>query len=192
VAQLAGLKAGDGVLDLGCGTGMLAIAFAKAGMAVTAMDPQCEMLVAVRSKAQAAGVAVSLVQGGSNDLTAQMGPFRLVTMGRAFHWMDRVATLTMLDQVIAPNGGVALFHDAHSAGSRKLIGSRRFAACRTNTGRRRAARRSRFATSRSVNRLPPDPTLWCLSCIAAKRLEPIIFGNRRMGVMKSATPPLEQ
>jgi len=42
------------------------------------------MLVAVRSKAQAAGVAVSLVQGGSNDLTAQMGPFRLVTMGRAF------------------------------------------------------------------------------------------------------------
>ena len=111
VAQLASLKAGDAVLDLGCGTGMLAMAFAKAGMAVTAMDPQNEMLAAVAARAD--GIAVRLVQGGSHDLTAQMGPFQLVTMGRAFHWMDRAATLAMLDRIIAPNGGVALFHDAH-------------------------------------------------------------------------------
>ena len=42
-----------------------------------------------------------------------MGPFRLVTIGRAFHWMDRAATLAMLDRIVAPGGGVALFHDAH-------------------------------------------------------------------------------
>ena len=42
-----------------------------------------------------------------------MGPFRLVTIGRAFHWMDRAATLAMLDRLIAPDGGVAFFHDAH-------------------------------------------------------------------------------
>ena len=42
-----------------------------------------------------------------------MGPFRLVTMGRSFHWMDRAATLAMLDKIVTPDGGVALFHDAH-------------------------------------------------------------------------------
>lgn len=113
LVRLAGLKPGDAVLDLGCGTGMLAIAFAKAGMAVTAMDPQSQMLAAAQSAAHAAQVAVALAQGGSHDLTPQMGPFRLVVMGRCFHWMDRGATLAMLDRIVAAGGGVALFHDAH-------------------------------------------------------------------------------
>ena len=111
--RLAGLTTGDAVLDLGCGTGMLAIAFAKAGMLVTAMDPEPAMLAAARRAAQAAGVAVNLVPGGSGDLGPDMGPFQLVTMGRAFHWMDRAATLDALDRIVAPSGGVALFHDTH-------------------------------------------------------------------------------
>jgi ubiquinone/menaquinone biosynthesis C-methylase UbiE len=113
VAGFAGLKAGDSVLDLGTGTGMLAIAFARAGMAVTAMDPEPEMLEAARAKAVAAGVSLNFVQGSSFDLTAGMGPFSLVTIGRAFHWMDRAATLQMLDHIVAPGGGVAFFHDSH-------------------------------------------------------------------------------
>jgi hypothetical protein len=40
-----------------------------------------------------------------------MGPFRLAVMGRSFHWMDRAATLVLLDRIVT--GGVALFHDAH-------------------------------------------------------------------------------
>jgi ubiquinone/menaquinone biosynthesis C-methylase UbiE len=113
VAGLVGLKPGDAVLDLGCGTGMLAISFARLGMAVTALDPEPEMLAAAQSAAQAARVAVAWIQGGSHDLAVGMGPFRLVVMGRSFHWMDRTATLDMLDRIVTPDGGVALFHDAH-------------------------------------------------------------------------------
>jgi ubiquinone/menaquinone biosynthesis C-methylase UbiE len=113
VAGLLGLKPGDAVLDLGCGTGMLATGFASLGMAVTAMDPEPEMLAATGTAAQAQGVTVTAILGGSQELTPAMGPFRLAAMGRSFHWMDRAATLAMLDRIVAPDGGVALFHDAH-------------------------------------------------------------------------------
>jgi ubiquinone/menaquinone biosynthesis C-methylase UbiE len=113
VSALAGLRPGDPVLDLGAGTGMLAVGFAKLGMAVTAMDPEPDMLAACEEVARAASVRVSLKQGGSHDLAPGMGPFRLVTIGRSFHWMDRAATLAMLARIVPREGGIALFHDAH-------------------------------------------------------------------------------
>ncbi len=111
LAALAGLKPGDAVLDLGCGPGNLAIPLARMGMAVTAMDPEPEMLAAAISAA--GDLPIRFVRGGSADLTAADGPFRLVTIGRAFHWMDRSATLAMLDRIVTPDGGVALLHDGH-------------------------------------------------------------------------------
>jgi hypothetical protein len=38
---------------------------------------------------------------------------RLVTIGRAFHWMDKPATLTALDGLIEPGGAVALFGERY-------------------------------------------------------------------------------
>lgn len=110
---LIGLQKGDPVLDLGCGPGNLALPFARAGMTVTAMDPEPEMLAAAAAAAQAEGLSIRFVPGGSADLRENDGPFRLVVIGRAFHWMDRAATLAMLDRIILPGGGVALLHDAH-------------------------------------------------------------------------------
>jgi ubiquinone/menaquinone biosynthesis C-methylase UbiE len=113
VAALLGLKSGDAVLDLGCGPGSLAVPFARMGLRVTAADPEPEMLAAAEAAATAAGIALTLWQGGSYDLTAEMGPYRMVSIGRAFHWMDRLATLAMLDRIVAAGGAVVFFHDAH-------------------------------------------------------------------------------
>ena len=110
---LMGLRPGDPVLDLGCGPGNLALPFARAGMAVTAMDPEPEMLAAAGEAAREEGLAIRFVPGGSSDLKETDGPFRLVLIGRAFHWMDRAATLGLLDRIILPGGGVALLHDSH-------------------------------------------------------------------------------
>lgn len=113
VIALLGLEPGATVLDLGCGPGSLAVPLAKAGLAVTAADPEPQMLEAAQAAAAQAGVRLNLWRGGSYDLTPDMGPFDLVAIGRAFHWMDRMATLSMLDRIVTPKGAVALFHDAH-------------------------------------------------------------------------------
>ena len=114
VIELTGVAAGDAVLDLGTGPGVLAVPFAAAGMRVTAADPEPAMLAAAGEAARAAGVTLTLWRGGSDELSPGMGPYRLVTMGRSFHWMDRAATLARLDGMICADGAIVLFHDEHA------------------------------------------------------------------------------
>jgi SAM-dependent methyltransferase len=113
VASLAGLRRQHAVLDLGCGPGPLARAFAPLAREVVAMDPEPEML---RMAAEhCAGIGnVRFVAGGSDDLAPSLGRFRLVVMGRSFHWMDRAVTLHRLDALVEPGGAVVLFHTGHA------------------------------------------------------------------------------
>lgn len=113
VGSLAGLAPGDPVMDLGCGPGLLAIPFAQAGMRVTAVDPEPDMLADARRSAARAQVEIDFREGSSFELPAQIGPFKMVAMGRAFHWMDRAATLDALDRLTYSDGAVALFEDDH-------------------------------------------------------------------------------
>lgn len=108
VAASCGLRDGDRLLDLGCGPGMLACAFAPFVGEVVAMDPEPEMVAAAAAAARKEGLRLTLVEGSSYDLGPQLGRFRAVTIGRAFHWMDRVATLQALDRMIEPDGAVVL------------------------------------------------------------------------------------
>ena len=117
VARHCGLGPGDRVLDLGCGPGQLAVAFARLGAIVTAVDPEPAMLAAAKERAREAGLTLTLVEGSSYDLGPALGRFRLVTMGRSFHWMDREATLIALDSLIEPGGAVVLFSDRRIEGA---------------------------------------------------------------------------
>lgn len=112
VADLVGLGQGARVLDLGCGPGMLAGAFAPLAHAVVATDPEPEMLRIAEHAFAARNITYR--QGGSQDLPGDLGHFRLITMGRSFHWMDRAETLRRLDRMVVPDGAVALF-DARDA-----------------------------------------------------------------------------
>lgn len=113
VVAFLGLEPGDAVMDLGCGSGPLAVAFARLGLKVTGVDPEPAMLDAARAAAREAGVELDLRQGSSFDWPEAIGPFRMVTMGRAFHWMDRKATLEALDRLVTDDGAVVLFDDEH-------------------------------------------------------------------------------
>jgi SAM-dependent methyltransferase len=113
VVQLCGLDPTHRLLDLGCGPGQLALAFAPFVGEVVGIDPEPEMLRIARSEARRAGCGIAFREGSSRDLGVDPGMFRLVVMGRAFHWMDRQETLVSLNRIIQPEGAVVLFEDHH-------------------------------------------------------------------------------
>ena len=113
LARRCGLDGSGRLLDLGCGPGFLAIALAPHVGEAVGMDPEPEMLGLAASEANAAGVRLTLVEGGSADLGPHLGEFRLVTMGRSFHWMERDLTLAALDGLVVPGGAVAVLGEHH-------------------------------------------------------------------------------
>ncbi|MGH2688498.1 MAG: class I SAM-dependent methyltransferase, partial [Actinomycetota bacterium] len=94
------------VLDLGCGTGQIAVPVAVLVGEVVGVDPDPGMLEEARRLAVDAGVSIDFRLGDSFRLPAmELGTFDLVTMGASFHWMDRAATLATLDGMVTAGGG---------------------------------------------------------------------------------------
>lgn len=101
------------VLDLGCGTGQIAVPMAAHADRVVGLDPNAAMLEHARTRATEAGVEnVEWLLGSDADLGDLAGPFRLVTIGRAFHRMDRERVLARVPDLLDPVGGLALVGDA--------------------------------------------------------------------------------
>jgi ubiquinone/menaquinone biosynthesis C-methylase UbiE len=86
VAQL-GPRVHDTILDVGCGTGTLAVlvALAAPGCRVTGLDPDAAILARARAKAARRGAAVSFVEGFADDADRAGGPFDKVTSSLVFH-----------------------------------------------------------------------------------------------------------
>jgi SAM-dependent methyltransferase len=113
VAEVMELQEHHRVLDLGCGPGQLAIGFGYFSGEVIGIDPEPQMLATAASAAEGLTPNVTFRLGSSFELDGALGSFRLVTMGRSFHWMDRAETLRTLDGMIDSGGAVALFRESH-------------------------------------------------------------------------------
>lgn len=81
---------GQRILDLGCGTGTLAIQVKRRepGAEVVGLDADPAMLSQAREKAERAGVELTLTEGFSNELPFEDGSFDRVLSTLFFHHLD--------------------------------------------------------------------------------------------------------
>jgi SAM-dependent methyltransferase len=104
VAEEIGLRGVETLLDVGCGPGMLAIGFAPFVGSCTGLDPEPPMIAAAQDAAAEAGVALSLIGGRIEEFPITQ-TYDVVTIGRALHWLERTPTLSVLEQILAPDSG---------------------------------------------------------------------------------------
>ena len=112
VRQKFDLSLGDKVLDLGCGTGQIAIPISSIVKEVVAMDPEPEMIEEGKNQAKTNDARnIVWLEGGSEDLSglkAKLGSFKLAALGTSFHWMDRPKTLDVLNEMLTDDGGIVI------------------------------------------------------------------------------------
>ena len=111
VLDRARISAGDEVLDLGCGTGTLAIQASAEGARVTALDADPAILERARAKAARADKEVHFDQGFAGDLPYDEGRFDVVLSTLLFHHLPdeekrRAASETR--RTLKPGGRVVI------------------------------------------------------------------------------------
>jgi SAM-dependent methyltransferase len=70
------------------------------------VDPEQAMLEAARNAAARAGQNLDLIKSTAEALPREIGPFDIVTVGHALHWMDRERVSSLFERLVAPNGAI--------------------------------------------------------------------------------------
>jgi ubiquinone/menaquinone biosynthesis C-methylase UbiE len=103
------LTEGVRALDLGCGPGTIAIPLSYAVGEVVAVDPDAAMIAEGRRLAASRSREnIQWLQSRAEDVSFGAKSFRVVTIGQAFHWMDRDEVLRNLAIITEDGGGLAL------------------------------------------------------------------------------------
>ena len=105
----AALQDGESVLDLGCGTGTLALAALDAvpGAELVGLDADPQILRRARAKAGAAGARIAFDEGFSTDLPYEDDRFDAVLSTLFFHHLeddDKSRTAKEVHRVLKPGG----------------------------------------------------------------------------------------
>lgn len=104
------------LLDLGSGTGKVLERFLPHFTDIIAVEPEPEMMALAKRRLvphMAADTSIHFVTGKAEEIAvSDEWHASLVTICRAFHWMDREIVLKKLEKIVAPDGSIAIFGDA--------------------------------------------------------------------------------
>jgi ubiquinone/menaquinone biosynthesis C-methylase UbiE len=102
--ELTGTRAGDRVVDVGCGPGTAARFAARLGAHVTGVDPSPAMLGLARRLTRGSS-EVTYLDGASESLPLPDGSATVVwTVASVHHWQDVDAALREVRRVLVPGG----------------------------------------------------------------------------------------
>ncbi len=108
LVEVAGLAAGDPVLEIGAGTGLATERFLAAGLAVTALEPSAAM-AAVCVERLGSEPGFRMVAGGFGEVeTLEPGSFAALVAVQAWHWMDPDTRFQRAHDLLRPGGHLAL------------------------------------------------------------------------------------
>lgn len=108
------LGAGDAVVDLGCGTGLLTAPLARRVQVVVGVDPEPDMLAEARRLVDpVVSSRIVWAFGSDADLPAVAalrgrGGWGAVTVGQALHFMDHQRLFGTVREMLRPEGGLAI------------------------------------------------------------------------------------
>lgn len=108
------IKPTDRILDIGCGTGQVALAMEGRCGEMVCLDPDPEMIKWAKKATRNCKIKLVWVNCKAEDLgkiKGKLGLFKVATSCRAFHRMDQDWVLKELDGLIEKDGGVAVFSD---------------------------------------------------------------------------------
>jgi SAM-dependent methyltransferase len=108
LVKRAGVRAGQRVLDVACGTGVVSVSAARLGARVTGLDLTPELLARARENARIASVEVDWHEGDVENLPFGDAAFDVVLseFGHIFAPRPEVAIAEML-RVLKPGGTIA-------------------------------------------------------------------------------------
>lgn len=109
VTRIVETSPGTAVLDVGCGTGIVARQFAAAGCTVLGVDPDARMVEFARS------TGVSAEVGTFEEWEPAGRTYDAVVAGQAWHWVDPVAGAAKAARILRPGGRLAVFGHAFDA-----------------------------------------------------------------------------
>lgn len=97
------------LLDLGCGTGEVVLPLRGDFEQVVGIDASPEMIAeAVRRSSELGVTNVRWLSMPAEQISPELGQFRLVTLGSSFHWMRRDEVLAKSYDLLEPSGGVVI------------------------------------------------------------------------------------
>lgn len=102
-----GLRAGQAVADIGCGTGLLARLFLERDCDVFGVEPNPEMRDAGR-KALAGETRFHSIDGRAEATTLARASVDFVTAGQAAHWFEADAARAEFGRILKPGGWLML------------------------------------------------------------------------------------